>query len=303
MIAVRQRRTPSPWRSWESGRTPRRSLPTRSARCGARPRCSTRRGGACRRGSRPLRARGRSTCCGRGAGERGRSTAPPRRQTGDSPRRPRRPGPCRIPASGAPGRAGPWSRRPPRRPAPPAGPPPRARRERVRGEAGRAGPRAGRGGGGLPWLAAAAGVARGAAAGLAYQKERGNRHELERAVAVTRDSLAAQQQLVATLLAPDVNTAVLASKGRPPTARLFWNPSRHRVVMAVFDLPPAPSGRTYQLWAIQTGKAPVSLGIFNTAPDGRLTTALDVPPALVAFDVTAVTQEPVGGSPQPTQQQ
>src|SRR2546426_1045764 len=30
--------------------------------------------------------------------------------------------------------------------------------------------------------------------------------------------------------------------------------------------------------------------------------ALDVPPALVAFDVTAVTEEPVGGSPQPTQQ-
>ena len=72
--------------------------------------------------------------------------------------------------------------------------------------------------------------------------------------------------------------------------------------MAVFDLPPAPAGRIYQLWVIQTGKAPVSLGIFNTAPDGRLTTALDVPPALVAFDVTAVTEEPVGGSPQPTQQ-
>ena len=152
-----------------------------------------------------------------------------------------------------------------------------------------------------PWIAAAA-VVLAIAAGVAYVKERGNRRALEQAVAAARDSLAAQQQLVATLLAPDVNTAVLASKGRPPSARVFWNPSRHRVVIAVFDLPPAPAGRTYQLWAIQTGKAPVSLGIFNTAPDGRLTTALDVPPALVAFDVTAVTEEPVGGSPQPTQQ-
>ncbi len=179
--------------------------------------------------------------------------------------------------------------------------PPPALRERILREARAVRPLAA-GGRGLPWLAVAAAVVLAVAAGVAYLKERGSRQMLERAVAVARDSLAAQQQLVATLLAPDVNTAVLASKGRPPTARVFWNPSRHRVVMAVFDLPPAPAGRIYQLWAIQTGKAPVSLGIFNTAPDGRVTTALDVPPALVAFDVTAVTEEPAGGSPQPTQQ-
>ncbi len=179
--------------------------------------------------------------------------------------------------------------------------PPPALRERILREARAVRPLAA-GGRGLPWLAVAAAVVLAVAAGVAYLKERGSRQMLERDVAVARDSLAAQQQLVATLLAPDVNTAVLASKGRPPTARVFWNPSRHRVVMAVFDLPPAPAGRIYQLWAIQTGKAPVSLGIFNTAPDGRLTTSLDVPPALVAFDVTAVTEEPAGGSPQPTQQ-
>ena len=179
--------------------------------------------------------------------------------------------------------------------------PPPALRERILREARAVRPLAA-GGRGLPWLAVAAAVVLAVAAGVAYLKERGSRQMLERAVAVARDSLAAQQQLVATLLAPDVNTAVLASKGRPPTARVFWNPSRHRVVIAVFDLPPAPAGRIYQLWAIQTGKAPVSLGIFNTAPDGRLTTSLDVPPALVAFDVTAVTEEPAGGSPQPTQQ-
>jgi len=179
--------------------------------------------------------------------------------------------------------------------------PPPALRERILREARAVRPLAA-GGRGLPWLAVAAAVVLAVAAGVAYLKERGSRQMLERAVAVARDSLAAQQQLVATLLAPDVNTAVLASKGRPPTARVFWNPSRRRVVMAVFDLPPAPAGRIYQLWAIQTGKAPVSLGIFNTAPDGRVTTALDVPPALVAFDVTAVTEEPAGGSPQPTQQ-
>ncbi len=62
----------------------------------------------------------------------------------------------------------------------------------------------------------------------------------------------------------------------------------------------APAGRTYQLWAIAQGK-PVSLGVFNTAADGRVTAAMAVPPGLT-FELSAVTEEPAGGSPQPTQQ-
>src|SRR5437899_1169705 len=78
-------------------------------------------------------------------------------------------------------------------------------------------------------------------------------------------------------------------------------PPRRRVVMAVFNLAPAPTGRIYQLWAIAAGK-PMSLGLFNTAPDGRATVAMDVARELASFQLTAVTEEPVGGSPQPTQQ-
>ena len=145
----------------------------------------------------------------------------------------------------------------------------------------------------VAWLAAAAMLVLALAAGYGYWRERGARRTLEARVAE-------QGELLATLLAPDIGVANLAATGKPPSARLFWNPQRQRVVMAVFDLPPAPSGRTYQLWAIATGKAPVSLGTFNTGPDGRLTAAMAVPAGL-AFDVTAVTEEPAGGSPQPTQ--
>ncbi|MGH7568028.1 MAG: anti-sigma factor domain-containing protein, partial [Gemmatimonadales bacterium] len=118
--------------------------------------------------------------------------------------------------------------------------------------------------------------------------------------AAVRAALAARDSLLEAVLAPDVSTAALAATGRPPSARLFYNPSRHRVVLAVFELPPAPAGRTYQLWAIATGNPAVSLGTFNTSPDGRLTAAVAVPRGL-AFTVTAVTEEPAGGSPQPTQ--
>jgi anti-sigma-K factor RskA len=152
----------------------------------------------------------------------------------------------------------------------------------------------------LPWVVAAASVVLALVDGDAYRRERAARGVAARALAGTRDSLAARDSLIATLLSPDVGTAGLAATGQPPSARLFWIPSRHRVVMAVYRLPPAPTGRTYQLWAIAKGK-PVSLGIFNTAPDGSLRTVMNVPSDL-AFQVTAVTEEPAGGSPQPTQQ-
>jgi anti-sigma-K factor RskA len=173
--------------------------------------------------------------------------------------------------------------------------PPAGLRARVLREA-----RRGRSRAPIAWLAAAAALVLALAAGYGYWRERGDRRVLERTVALVRDSLAARDSLLAAVLAPGVGTANLAATGKPPTARLFWNPARRVVVIAVFDLPPAPSGRTYQLWAIATGKAPVSLGVFDTRPDGRLTAAMAVPAELV-FQVTAVTEEPAGGSPQPTQ--
>ena len=151
------------------------------------------------------------------------------------------------------------------------------------------------------WIAAAASFVLAVAAGLGYWRASHARDALTRALAAARDTIAVRDSLVVTLLAPDVGTAALAATGKPPSARLFWSPSRHRVVMAVFNLAPAPTGRIYQLWAIAAGK-PMSLGLFNTAPDGRATVAMDVARELASFQLTAVTEEPVGGSPQPTQQ-
>jgi hypothetical protein len=60
--------------------------------------------------------------------------------------------------------------------------------------------------------------------------------------------LEAREALLATFLGPDIRTATLAATDQPPSARLFWNTTTGSVVMAAFDLPPAPAGRTYQLW-------------------------------------------------------
>ena len=158
----------------------------------------------------------------------------------------------------------------------------------------------------VPWLAAAASLVLAAAAGAGYWQEHNSRLALEReyqqtlaAVASRDDDLASRDSLLAALIGPQVETTTLAATGQPPSVRLFWNQERQTVVLAAFDLPPAPSGRTYQLWGIETGAAPVSLGTFTTGPDGRTVVTLDVP-ADQAFDVSAVTEEPAGGSPQPT---
>lgn len=181
----------------------------------------------------------------------------------------------------------------------PAATPPAALRERVLKEARRVRPIGTRRAARAPWLAAAACLVLALGIGYAYLRDRAVFEQASTSLTAMRDTIAARDSLVKTLLSPDAATADLAATGQAPSARLFWSPSRRRVVMAVFHLTPAGSGRTYQLWAISKGK-PVSIGIFNTNPSGQLITQMAVP-ADLTFELTAVTEEPAGGSPQPTQ--
>lgn len=164
------------------------------------------------------------------------------------------------------------------------------------------------------WIAAAAVLA---AIGLTvvFARERQRRLEAEQALAVLADSsarldqvvgqlgiaVAERDSLLAAILAPDVRTARLVAEGQPPSARIYWDRDRGKVIIAAADLPAASAGRTYQLWGIASGQAPVSLGVFNTGPDGSAIASFDIPVA-TAIDVAAITEEPAGGSPQPTMQ-
>lgn len=158
----------------------------------------------------------------------------------------------------------------------------------------------------VPWALAAAATVAALAFGIS------NRQLSER-VEVTNDRLADLQaaveeadlevaqrdSLLASLLGPDVRTASLAATGSEPSARLFWNASTGDVVVTAFGLPPAPEGRTYQLWGIGEGADPVSLGTFQTSADGTAVVRAFAP-VDARFEVSAMTEEPVGGSPQPT---
>jgi anti-sigma-K factor RskA len=115
----------------------------------------------------------------------------------------------------------------------------------------------------------------------------------------TGAALARRDSLIASLVAPDVQAVTVNSNGPSPSARYFLDRRAGRIVIAASSLPPAARGRTYQLWGIETGRAPVSLGTFNTDTSGRVLASLPLPPGL-RVAVTAVTDEPAGGSPQPT---
>ncbi|MGH7646187.1 MAG: anti-sigma factor [Gemmatimonadales bacterium] len=179
----------------------------------------------------------------------------------------------------------------------PAAAPPAGLRDRVLAEARQVRP-IGRRGTRVPWLAAAAAlvVALGAGAG-AWRT-------LRRVAALERE-IAARDSALAVFFGPEVHVVSLSATGRQPTARVLWNHPRNQFAVAAFDLPPAPAGRTYQLWAIAKDKAPVSMGTFNTDPRGRAWVVLPVDPTIAQLefvDLCGLTEEPAGGSPQPTEQ-
>jgi anti-sigma-K factor RskA len=189
--------------------------------------------------------------------------------------------------------------------AAPAAVPPDSLRERVLAEARRVRPIASpRRGPTWSWLAAAAAVVIAVAAALQAYRAGERSSDLESRLAATHQALAVSESTLAALLAPDVDVVTLSATGRNPSARVFWNQRRRLFVVTAFDLPAARRGRTYQLWAIAEGKAPVSMGTFNTTEAGRATLVIPVDSgitALGAVKLCAITEEPAGGSPQPTE--
>jgi len=157
----------------------------------------------------------------------------------------------------------------------------------------------------VPWLAAAACLTVAALAGLQWRSERNERQRLSVMLDSARLDLAARDSMVAAFLGPEVHVVSLSPTGEKPSMRVFWNHTRNIFIVTAFNIPRAPDGRTYQLWAIQKGKAPISMGTFNSDANGRATVILSVENSINEagfIDLCGLTMEPVGGSSQPTEQ-
>jgi hypothetical protein len=94
---------------------------------------------------------------------------------------------------------------------------------------------------------------------------------------------------------------VVTSFGAGPKGKVVVNPSRG-VLLVASNLPPAPAGKTYEMWIIPKGAKPARAGEFQSESDG---TAMHIQRGNVdaaSLGAVAVTLENAGGADQPTSQ-
>lgn len=86
-------------------------------------------------------------------------------------------------------------------------------------------------------------------------------------------------------------------------AKVIWDTKENAWRVFVSNLPAPPSDKDYQLWFV-TKTQKVSAKVFSTNERGQSVFSFVVPPEIVkGLSATAVTLEPKGGSPQPTNNQ
>jgi anti-sigma-K factor RskA len=127
------------------------------------------------------------------------------------------------------------------------------------------------------------------------------RDEAEKARTVAEQELAAASDTLEMLTGAAGWTASLSGAGpaAEASARAFVDPERGRLLLYVYGLPPAPPGRSYQLWLI-VGDAPVSAGVFQVSSEGETRYEAHELGDLGPDVGVAVTIEPEGGVPAPT---
>ena len=91
------------------------------------------------------------------------------------------------------------------------------------------------------------------------------------------------------------------SQPAPPRGNVLLHP-RLGVLLIASHLPPAQSGKTYEMWVIPKGGAPRAAGLFQSDAAGNALYILPGPIDASTLGAIAVTLEPQAGSSAPTTQ-
>ncbi len=94
------------------------------------------------------------------------------------------------------------------------------------------------------------------------------------------------------------DAATVTSNKGEFTATLAYSRALDRSALTVVGMPPAPEGKTYQLWYVGSDEIARSAGFITATGDGRAEAVLQG--SLENAAAVGVTVEPVGGSPAPT---
>ena len=107
------------------------------------------------------------------------------------------------------------------------------------------------------------------------------------------------QQVLAASDAQTVSADVPAVQGASIT--VTRSASRNAAVMVTRGVPAPPPDKVYQAWFLEPGGRMVSVGLMPSVTDGQ-PVLLDPNADAAAATAVAITVEPAGGSPSPTQQ-
>jgi len=98
--------------------------------------------------------------------------------------------------------------------------------------------------------------------------------------------------------------SLIKFEGQTPQPRaggvVFWDKARGTWHVQIFNLAPPAPGREYQLWFLTPDQKADPSQTFRVDASGNGSLVVNVPPALTVIAAAAVSDEPIGGSKQPT---
>jgi anti-sigma-K factor RskA len=106
------------------------------------------------------------------------------------------------------------------------------------------------------------------------------------------------ERILASISGPETRAVALEAPDSP-AMHAYWN-EQYGLMLAGDNLPVSAPGRTLQLWVIPKQGNPISVDVFQPTPAGRALLLSQPGIALQDANLLAITDEPAGGSPQPT---
>ena len=106
------------------------------------------------------------------------------------------------------------------------------------------------------------------------------------------------ERILAIISGPETKAVALEAPDSP-AMHAYWN-EQFGLMLAGDNLPVSAPGRTLQLWIIPKQGNPISVDVFQPTPAGRALLLSQPGIALQDANLLAITDEPAGGSPQPT---
>ncbi len=115
-----------------------------------------------------------------------------------------------------------------------------------------------------------------------------------------QDELELGRQISSVMMSPDSMPLKLMPKDKNmPMVHAYLHPHMG-VALTADQMPAVPAARTLQLWTVPKNGKPMSVAIFHPDSQGQIAIVAPVNMPMNEIAMLAVTEEPAGGSPQPT---